>query len=231
MSANSVWELKLLAKVQDQQHINLFHYRMNALLSLGTPGASACTDLAENWYEQVWPLIAPAFHTTWKLEVIQVKQILGAHLDEETDRYVTTYNAQFIKDIPPDEGQGELTGDATPTFVAIGYQKLTDRPGRTFRGNFRISPTVESMTTDNALNATGLGLYDDNEEAFLHTVDDGNTGANVIYEMCVWSPKFMTEVQNPVDAFDAKAATAKVTGLRLNPYTTSQVSRKQRPII
>lgn len=224
-----VWEVQQRGHVGNQIHLNIWHYRIPLANTATFNGDTATRELAVNWYNDIWNGISAGFHESYRLDTVVAKSIQGAIVNPVPEAYVPIYNDQYVFNVPTGEGQGERTGDPTPTFVCVGYQKLTDRPGRNYRGSFRISPILEADTDANALTPTAITFFDTNEEAFIEEVIDSVVPPENVFELCVYSVK--ANALGPGGGGpNPRAYTAKVTGLRLNTLTTSQVSRKERPL-
>lgn len=136
---------------------------------------------------------------------------------------------------------GSITTQSFPSYVTVGFKKTCGnltRPenttplllGRSVRGGFRISGIPVISTDDgeaNELNAAAITLWGGSGPN-LRIVNSGSADA-VMEVVSLFANKRPRIDPDPVlpESYDPFYARATVTAIALNPFLTSQTSRKQ----
>lgn len=223
----SVVEIIVQGKSASGQNVvNVFHYRQ--------------TDTAVTVYdnEDLGELVG-AFNANWIGEALDVLSVdysyqtirgraLTGTIANPTPPPATVIQVgeqfDFVLGAP---NPGLRPGEVEPSFSAVGVQKLSSRAGRNFRGGWRWGTVAEQDVVANNLEVNVyLPLVVANAQSFAISTISTNFGAS-IWEMCVFSRTLALAAPPPFT--NLRDLTAKVLGAKVNPFISSQVSRKQSP--
>lgn len=124
--------------------------------------------------------------------------------------------------------EGAKLGAALPTFVACGVGWLTENRKRYFRGSTRFMVGIEDNTSDNSWAAAYLtNTLQPMAAAFLPNIQTDGGAVTKTMSMCIFARRTYLKAANaPVPVLTDFAS--EVINYRVNPYVSSQVSRKQR---
>jgi len=123
---------------------------------------------------------------------------------------------------------GVLTaGDVLPTHDAISIRKLANKPGRRFRGGWRLFGLLEGETSNNLIDTVKqLAVASAVTTHYTFGLADYGSGIQEELYPVVYSLKEATSIGGTdAPGFDASA---RITGVIVSQYVSSQVSRKQR---
>lgn len=207
-----------------QDITNVFHYR-NRLAEPGTFTNQALRLMVEqfqlDWREKICPLLS----NDYKVILFRGRAITGVVVNPTPPpANMLTIGEQF--DLPGDVlDVGAKAGIVAATFTAFGVQKLTDRAGKNFRGSFRLGTITETDFGGNTVFGAAKTALDTNTLLFVQDFLPSTPPPEVFWEMCVLSRTLLMAAPPPYT--DVRALTADVTGTRVNPFVTSQTSRKQ----
>ena len=207
-----------------QDITNVFHYR-NKLAEPASFTNLALRLMVDqfqlDWREKILPLLS----SDYKVIVFRSRAISGVitnptppptNMLQITEQYDKNGDALDV---------GGKGGILAATFTAFGVQKLTDRAGKNFRGSFRLGTIVEGDFGGNSIIGATKAALDTNTLLFVQDLLPATPPPEVFYEMCVLSRTLLMAAPAPFT--DVRALTANVTGTRVNPFVTSQTSRKQ----
>lgn len=220
----SILEVTVFGRSDTGQAIlNVFHYRQSTDDPVNYPDTEVNTftdSFAVLWRANILPILCVDY---------LVEQWRGRSLTDVATNptppppTVITVGAQAVTiGAPTDRGATPI--EVQTTFDAIGAQKLSSRAGRNFRGSSRIGTISSSNVNGNSLEATYLTTVRTNTNTLFTTTIPLGIGAD-LWEMAVFS-RTLTLAEAPGYS-DLKAHSSKVLGSRVNPFVTSQVSRKQ----
>lgn len=207
-----------------QDITNVFHYR-NKLAEPGTFTNLALRLMVDqfqlDWREKILPLL----NQDYKVVLFRARAITGVVTNPTPPpTNAITVGEQYDK--PGDVlDVGGKVGVLGPTFNAFGVQKLSDRAGKNFRGSFRLGTINEIDVTGNLLTAPVKAALDTATLNFVSDELPSTPPPEVFWRMCVFSRTLLMAAPAPYT--DVRALTANITGSRVNPYITSQTSRKQ----
>lgn len=224
MLVNEVLQVSVLGRALGQAVINVFHYAAANPLTFPVPGADIseyANDFVASWRTNILPLLANAY----KVEVYQFRTIIST---TETDPGPPPLRKVILGDAYDEAGTtadfGTQVGEVHATFVAVGVRKVTARAGRRYRGGFRGGPILEDSVNNNFLIASEFASWVANAEAFRATLLQAGFGSASDLNLRVFSEAdALTPVPPNTNLIDS---TAVVNGVIINPFVTSQVSRK-----
>lgn len=219
--ASAILEIIVNGKASGQDIVNVFHYR-KVIPGGGDIADTAFPDwaaaFATNWRTQVCVYLSNTYSVArYRLRTLQGVEAVPVPPPPKRIEIGTTYD---LVGLPADSGA--LGGEVLPTFCAIGVRKITDRSGRSFRGGYRIGPFPEAETLSNFLQNAYLGTVQAGQSEFVVDPIDADFGESL--EMCVFARTLV--LAEAVGFTNLRTHTAKVVGAEVNPWVTSQVSRK-----
>lgn len=207
-----------------QDITNVFHYR-NRLAEPGTFTNLALRLMVDqfqlDWREKILPVLS----NDYKVVLFRARSINGV-VTNPTPPPTNKLDIGEQYDKPADVlDVGTKAGIVAATFTAFGVQKLTDRAGKNFRGSFRLGTITETDFGGNTIFAGPKGVLDTATLNFVQDQLPSTPPPEVFWEMCVLSRTLLMAAPAPYT--DVRALTANITGTRVNPFVTSQTSRKQ----
>ena len=226
-SEQSIIELVVFGKSASGQNVfNVLHYRQSDT----TPTAydnddlqTACDALNTIWVTNVLPIVAEDY----TYQVIRGRALTGTIANPTPPpptQFVVGEQFDFVLGVP---NGGQRVGPRLPSFGAIGVQKSSDRAGRNFRGGMRLGTLTEADTTANQIGPGAyLTLVQTNTQALVTSTLSLNFGAS-LWEMAIFSRTLALAAPPPFGLL--RDVSAKATGAKVNPFVSSQVSRKQSP--
>jgi len=230
MQATSIYAVGVFQVCKGQIINNILHYRP---VDLDPPGIAevSCTsflsEFREGWEDGVLPSVSPDL-TVVQYSCVEIEQWLALP-DVVTGTRLRIRDIGTTNPDPPTPGEYGAEEFVNSTFDAYGIKKITNQQGRTWRGSMRIAGVPDSVVADNAILPGVATTLRTNLLASLRVLTIGTTAGDINFVMSVFSRKVF-ENPEPV-AVQARTATAPVLGMTVNPFITSQVSRKARPAI
>lgn len=221
----SIIEITVQGKSASGQNVvNVFHYRRPDPASFEFQNShlqEAVEDFNAIWIQRAIPLL----HQDYSYQQIMGKALIGTIANPNPPpATVLDVGEQFVFAHTSPQ-QGARTGQVLPSYCAVGVQKLSSRAGRNFRGGFRLGTIREADKVGNEVEAgVYLPLVVTNMQAFVIAPLTVSFDSDP-WEMCVFSRTLALAAPPPFTLL--KDLTAKVTGAKVNPFMTSQVSRKQ----
>jgi hypothetical protein len=224
---NSVIEIVVNGKSNSGQNVlNVFHYRQSdtAVVAYDNDDVvQALNDFNANWISDALPILS----VDYTYQFIRGRALTGTIANPTpppANVIVVGEQADFVLPAP---NPGLRAGEPLPSYSAIGIQKLSSRAGRNFRGGFRMGTIASADVESNLLEPTVyLPLVISEMSSFVAATLNLNFGAN-LWEMCIFSRTLALAAPPPFTLL--RDLTAKVLGAKVNPFISSQVSRKQSP--
>lgn len=247
-------EVRVIGEAEGQAIINRFHYR---LTSFATPNPDNILDVPTAfraaWRDKILPLLTDNYRVLRyeALHIVDATLLVPPAGNGPVFRYGTAAVINGDAGVGgADRGQvDETISNGFPTYVAAGVRKVCGQTretdddaivNRRLRGGCRIGPLPEADTDVGAPNNIDAALITALEDAFNTGGDDGlliigdDEGVDTtIAQMHVLglylgnNEPYPTEADPPAGRGD-NFLYAPVTSVTINPYITSQVSRKQR---
>lgn len=231
LGARNMYRVTVRGVMHDQSIINEFWYR-------NTGGADTAENLATNFSSRWASMICPRVSNAYSVLQYDVRKLFGA---VATDPVVPAagstwrWSEQFIKNGTTADAGLIAAGVAMPSFVAVGFTKTvgpwfnadaTNAPGlKLGRGSGRIAGPAEEYTGAAGSNRIIPASLDAWRNA-LETLRILNVAGT--WDMIIATNSYegapVTTGDPPVPSYRY----AYVTGISVNPYMTSQISRKQR---
>jgi hypothetical protein len=225
LTVNQLLEVTVLGRAQGQEILNVFHYR-SANPATYPPAGEDLNEFSDNflgtWRTNILTLVS----STYNVEIYRFRSLISTveiAPGDPPDRRVVQGDALDVPGTVTDVGT--RGGDVLPTFAALGVRKATDRAGRRYRGSFRLSPLTEADTNNNSLTTAYLFSANAETATFVNTQLLGGFGDAAQLELAVFSETAALEETPPQT--NLRQFTAKVIGRVVNPFVTTQVSRKQ----
>lgn len=209
-----------------QNIVNVFHYRQTDTTPTVYDNADLqelVTDFNALWLAQALPVLS----ADYSYQLIRARALTGTIANPTPPpATVLVVGEQFDFTLAA-PNPGLRVGEPEPSFSAVGVQKLSSRAGRNFRGGWRWGTIAETDVVANVLEtAIYLPLVTTNAQAFATATIDTNFGASV-WEMAIFSRTLALAAPPPFGLL--RDLTSKVLGGKVNPFISSQVSRKQSP--
>lgn len=226
-SETSVIELIIQGKdVSGQNVFNVFHYRQSDTAPTVYDNddlAVACAEINTDWLTNIIPLLS----VNYSYQTIRGRALTGTIANPTPPPPTQLVVGEQFDLVLPAPISGTRVGDVLPTYAAVAAQKLSSRAGRNFRGGARFSTIREADTQANLLETGAyLALCVANITAFYAATLSLNFGAS-IWEMAIFSRTLALAAPPPFSLL--RDLTSKVVGAKVNPFISSQVSRKQSP--
>lgn len=223
MTALQILEITVKGKALGQDILNTVHYRSVDPLTFDPLGVEISAYLPE--FVVAWRLAClPGVSSNYTVESYNARTLVSTSVNPTPPppNQLDQGDQAVIAGVPAID-VGALGGTASPTFVAVGVRKFTDRAGRSFRGGLRIGPITELQTDNNQLEPTQLLSYATRWTDFIGTNLTDGPGSDV--EPCVFSKTLA--LSRPVPNTTLRTDTAHWVAALINSFVTSQVSRKQ----
>lgn len=225
---DGLYEIRVIGTMQGQAAINIFHYKEGEFNnpSEGDTLESALLAFRAKWRTYVLMNVADDY-TVYQYEIQSI-------LDNRTPRDAPGPNDELYNIVYGNQailaGTGSDIGDdATPplpTCVAAGFRKVASSTARWARGSFRLCGLLESDTVsafpDQLTDLRRLNLAAALTNMLQVTV--GETPMSL--DMVVFGRTTWLKQANPSTPRDNYVSL--VNSLILNPFVTTQVSRKRR---
>lgn len=209
LTGGDVVRITLFQKFNAQDVLNTMFYRVEG------PAVLSGAQVAEGWWNDVkatWRAVAPNL-SHFSFERVLAEEIEG---DLEYGEYL----------IPVGERNGTrvgAVGDTLPSFTAVGV-KWSVATRQTRPGSKRFVPITEGDVNNNSqLSAELLALFNTLNVMLTANIEIGVLDAFDMVPI-VYGPVLAPSVRDP----DGRPAVVlnDITGFLINPYVTSQVSRK-----
>lgn len=236
VNAGNHVEITVLASASGQSIINVLNYRAGLTNAAPHTLEDFLTEFRDEWRTGILPLL----HESYVIQAY-VGRVISSMVflppippQGPNARPAIRYSEQFILQGAGASDTGDKITDAHPTFTAISAQKVcgpvTDPAGvvlpaeKIIRGGIRLGPIVEADTEaleGNALTAAAAaaalaGLI------VIQVVALGGDTMNM--EVLSFYKDLNHRVIGPLPTF----ATATVSSFLVNPFISTQVTRKQR---
>jgi hypothetical protein len=221
VAGNKVYEITVRGVADGQAVNNVFHYITEEAIPVGTLPTEA--EFLDTFRDR-WQNCLGSFHDSYSVQEYFMKRAnravfpgrrpgLITHVEYDNQEVITGDAADF----------GTLTGDVLPTYVAVGYKKVTTSVGRSWRGNMRVGPVIEAHVDVNLLNAAGRinwaeSVFDPLKRILLPVTS--------FPMLLVVFSKHSSDQIGLTD--NMRQYTRPVVRWRRNNYISSQVSRKRR---
>lgn len=222
IESTAVYEIIVKGTASEQAVLNVIHYATEETIPVPPIPTEEqfLAQFVENWRTAVLAVLSQIY----RVESYTLKRITGTEVDPSPPP-PTRLIVPFQFGIPGGLGDfGARVGEPLPTYSAVGYRKLTSNPTRNGRGGMRLGPVLESDTTGgNALNAGALALF---AVANLESIRRVLIAAvaNFPMQMQVFSETLALVAPNVTP----RNFSFPVSALALNPFITTQTTRKQR---
>lgn len=232
---NSHVEITVLAAASGQAVINVLNYKAHS----GNAGVATLAQLAAAFREEWKDNICPELHESYEVQAYLCRTISGMVFlppiipGSPTSRPALRYSEQVIvQGLAADVG-GMATA-SHPTFTAVSIQKVcgpVTTPAlvpltseKLIKGGMRLGPIAEASTDTTEGNALSSAFATEVLDALnlISTL----TAAGETFNLEVLS--FYKDSVHRVDGALPTFARAGVTSFLVNPYASTQVTRKQR---
>jgi len=206
-----------------QSILNVFHYRQvttDPQTYENDDLAEAVNDFAGFWRSRILPFL----NSLTKVEKWRGRALTGTIANPSPPPPTQLVVGEQVEKLGEPTDLGGVVGEEMVTFSAFGAQKLSSRAGRNFRGSARFGTISEVDVSGNTVPALTLATVQTNTDLFFKdklTIFFGP----IEWEMCIFSRTLALAAPPPFT--DLRALTAIVLGSKVNPFVTSQVSRKQ----
>lgn len=224
---NSVLEFIVFGKSASGQNVfNVLHYRQvdTAATDYDLEDLeNACGELNTRWVGDVLPIVS----VDYTYQTIRGRALTGTIANPTPPpptQFVVGEQFDFVLGVP---NGGARAGEPLPSFAAVGAQKSSSRAGRNFRGGARFGTIADPDVSNNSLETVVyLPLVTTRLQALFTATLSLNLGAS-LWEMAIFSRTLALAAPPPFNLL--RDLTAKVTGAKINPFISSQVTRKQSP--
>lgn len=220
--ANEVAEVRHFGTADGQAVNNFLYWRIKAGQSVpagGVPLTDIITGVLVGWDAN----FTNQLHSSFTRVRTEALAISGREPAKQPSRYLwkPTYREK-AENIVTSWTPSTRTGEALPLYNALGIRKVTNRPGKGFRGSMRLSPFLEVDNTYNDWTST----FKTTMSSAIDWLKNELTIGGILIEPVVLSKSLMLTVVTPTIVPADYAA--RIVSVGINPYVSSQVSRKKR---
>lgn len=223
MTGSQILEIVVQGVESNQAINNVFHFKQDPSNAPGTllDLTQALTAFQNRWQAKIIPNATQQY----SVYLYQASVITGRQLSPTRPGVnILTYGEQAI--VMGGAGDvGALLTDPGPSFEAAGVRWVAQNRGRAFRGGSRLRIGVENQASENKWLALALASLQLAANGLLTPYVAAIGPPAVGFDIGTFGRQsFLKAPGNPVllDYFSAW------TSAIVNPYVTSQVSRKQR---